>query len=104
MGWRLRNILATPGAHLSWFDEYQWSQALEYSSKDVRQGLELFSNLRYSNLELLRSIPSDKWELYYGVHSVRGRQTISEFVCLEAAHDLSHLHQIEQVLAVNRAQ
>jgi hypothetical protein len=103
MGWRLRNILVTPGVQLSWFDENQWSQALEYSRKDIRQALDLFSNLRSSNLELLRFIPRDKWDVYYGVHSVRGRQTISEFVSLEAAHDLSHLRQIEKVLAANRA-
>ena len=103
MAWRLRNMLATPGVQLSWFDENQWSQALDYSRKDIRQALDLFTNLRRSNLELLRFIPRDKWDLYYGVHSLRGRQTISEFVRLEAAHDLSHLRQIEQVLAVNRA-
>ena len=103
MAWRLRNMLATPGVQLSWFDENQWSRALDYSRKDIRQALDLFTNLRRSNLELLRFIPRDKWDLYYGVHSLRGRQTISEFVRLEAAHDLSHLRQIEQVLAVNRA-
>ncbi len=103
MGWRLRNIVATPGAQLAWFDENQWSKALDYSRKNLRHALDLFSNLRRSNLELLRSIPRDKWDSYYGVHSVRGRQTVSEFVRLEAAHDLSHLLQIEQVLEANRA-
>ena len=34
----------------------------------------------------------------YGVHEVRGRQTVEEFVRLEAAHDLNHLRQINRVL------
>jgi predicted metal-dependent hydrolase len=35
----------------------------------------------------------------YGVHEVRGRQTVEEFVRLEAAHDLNHLRQIDRILA-----
>ena len=102
MGWRLRNMLAAPGGQLSWFDENKWPQALDYSRKDIRQALDLLTSLRRGNLELLRFVPRDKWDSYYGVHSVRGRQTVYEFVRLEAAHDLSHLRQIEQVLAANR--
>jgi predicted metal-dependent hydrolase len=34
----------------------------------------------------------------YGVHEVRGRQTVEEFVRLEAAHDLNHLRQIDRIL------
>ncbi len=103
MGWRLRNMLATPGVQLSWFDENKWSQVLEYSRKDFRQALDLFLNLRRSNLELLRFIPRDKWDLYNGVHSVRGSQSVSEFVRLEAAHDLSHLRQIEHAMEAYRS-
>ena len=99
MGWRLRSMLATPGVRLPWFDEYQWSQALDYRRKDMRQALDLFSSLRRSNLELLRSIRRDEWDSHFGVHAVRGRQTVSDFVRLEAAHDLAHLRQIERVLA-----
>jgi len=38
----------------------------------------------------------------YGVHEVRGRQTVEEFVRLEAAHDLNHLRQIDQILNSRR--
>lgn len=99
MGWRLKNMLATPGVKLPWFDEHQWSQALDYNQKDMLQALELFSNLRASNLELLRSVPRDTWDSFHGVHAVRGRQTVGDFVRLEAAHDLCHLRQIEGVLS-----
>jgi hypothetical protein len=38
---------------------------------------------------------------YYGVHEVRGRQTVEEFVRLEAAHDLNHLRQIDRILELS---
>jgi hypothetical protein len=34
----------------------------------------------------------------YGVHDKRGRQSVGEFVVLEAAHDLNHLSQIHGLL------
>jgi hypothetical protein len=51
-----------------------------------------------SNLRLLESIPRARWVESYGVHEVRGRQTVEEFVRLEAAHDLNHLRQIDRIL------
>ena len=51
------------------------------------------AELRESNLRLLESVPRARWVECYGVHEVRGRQTIEEFVRLEAAHDLNHLRQ-----------
>ena len=54
--------------------------------------------LRESNLRLLESVPRLRWVDCYGVHEVRGRQTVEEFVRLEAAHDLNHLRQIDRIL------
>src|ERR1700675_4000892 len=39
-----------------------------------------------------------RWVECYGVPEVRGRQTVEEFVRLEAAHDLNHLRQIDRIL------
>lgn len=99
MGWRLRNMLASPGIQLPWFDQDVWSEALEYQNRDLARALELFGSLRRSNLELLLSVPRSRWDSHHGVHSLRGRQTVAEFVRLEAAHDLDHLQQIERILA-----
>ena len=52
---------------------------------------------RESNLRLLESVPRARWVEFYGVHEVRGRQTVEEFVRLEAAHDLNHLRQIDRI-------
>ena len=59
----------------------------------------VFRALRESNLRLLESVPRARWVECYGVHEVRGRQTVEEFVRLEAAHDLNHLRQIDRILA-----
>jgi hypothetical protein len=58
--------------------------------------------LRESNLRLLQSVPRARWVECYGVHEVRGRQTVEEFVRLEAAHDLNHLRQIDRILGERR--
>ena len=98
MAWRIRNMFATPGVELQWFDQDIWANVLEYGAKDPIRSIELFKLLRESNLELLLSVPRESWDLCFGIHQVRGRQTVSEFVELEAAHDLSHIRQIEQIL------
>jgi hypothetical protein len=59
----------------------------------------VFRALRESNLRLLESVPRARWVECYGVHEVRGRQTVEEFVRLEAARDLNHLRQIDLTLS-----
>jgi DinB superfamily len=98
MGWRLRNMLATPGVRLQWWDEHLWSEKCHYARSSPRRSLATFRALRESNLALLRSVPRGAWESCHGLHDTRGRQTVAEFVRMEAAHDLNHLRQIEQLL------
>jgi hypothetical protein len=98
MGWRLRNMLANPGVALTWWDEAEWAQRLGYAQQEASLSAEVFRVLRESNLRLLASFPRVRWMEYYGVHEVRGRQTVEEFVRLEAAHDLNHLRQIDRIL------
>lgn len=99
IGWRFRNMLATPGVHLQWWDEHLWSQELNYAERQPRHSLALFEALRAGNLALLQSVPRSRWRSCYGVHEKRGRQTIEEFVLMEAAHDLNHLAQIKRLIA-----
>jgi len=98
MGWRLRNMLATSGVRLQWFDQDVWAKKCNYSGSDPRRSAATFRVLRESNLALLRSVPRRRWGLCFGIHDVRGRQTVAAFVRLEAAHDLNHLLQIERLL------
>jgi hypothetical protein len=97
-GWRLRNMLATPGVRLQWWDEHLWSRVCQYGRIPVAKSLAVFRTLRAANLALLRSISQRQWKSCYGVHAKRGRQTMSEFVRMEAAHDLNHIMQVAAIL------
>src|SRR5262245_53571639 len=97
-GWRIRSMLASPGVSLAWWDEHLWSQKCVYARVPVRESLATFSALRSSNLALLRRVPQAARAAAYGVHDKRGRQSVREFVVLEAAHDLNHLSQIQGLL------
>ena len=98
MGWRLRNMLANPGVALTWWDEAAWAERLGYAQQEASLSAGVFRALRESNLRLLESVPRARWVECYGIHEVRGRQTVEEFVLLEAAHDLNHLQQIDRIL------
>jgi hypothetical protein len=97
-GWRLRSMLASPGVSLQWSDEYLWSERCDYLRVPAADSLATFSALRASNLALVRRVPRALHEAAYGVHDKRGRQTVREFVVMEAAHDLNHLLQVRQLL------
>ena len=57
MGWRLRNMLATPGVATPWWDEYLWSQKCNYVHISPQRSIATFRALRESNLALLHSVP-----------------------------------------------
>src|ERR1700727_2144505 len=99
VGWRLRNMLANPGVALTWWDQAVWAERLSYAQQDANLSAAVFRMLRESKLRLLESVPRARWVECYGVHEVRGRQTVEEFVRLEAAHDLNHLRQIDRILS-----
>lgn len=103
MGWRVRNMIATPGVSLTWFNQDEWAVRLRYNDGSIREYLALFTGLRRSNLQLLNAFTPRQLRARYGVHEVRGRQNVWDFVRLEAGHDLSHIRQIRKVLAAHRA-
>ncbi len=53
--------------------------------------------LRAANVALLRSVPKKLWD-NHGMHSERGKETISYIVHMVAGHDMNHLRQIEGIL------
>ncbi len=102
MTWRLRSMVATPGVPLAWWNEAIWAQRLEYQKVPWRDSSARFKSLRVANLSILTSLPSALWDACFGIHETRGRQSVREFVTLEAAHDLNHLRQIRALLNQNR--
>lgn len=98
MGWRLRQMLASPGARIQAFDQDRWAKALNYARRDPRDSVAAFKVLRTSNLALLRSIPRKKWNLFYGMHEERGKESVGVLAQLYAGHDLNHLQQLQRAL------
>jgi uncharacterized damage-inducible protein DinB len=95
-GWRLRMILSHNGTPIQAFDQDSWASTFRYADRDPRQSLKMFRVLRANNLALLETVPRQLWK-NHGMHSERGKETVTHLVNLYAGHDLNHLRQIEQI-------
>jgi len=94
--YRLRMVLSSPGTPLQAFDQDVWARTGRYSERDVRASLELFRVLRHANLELLRSLSAEEWNMH-GVHAERGVESVRDMAMHFAGHDISHFKQIEAI-------
>ena len=96
-GFRVRLILGENGVAIQAFDQDVWAEKFEYRKRDPKKSLASFRALRENNLALSESIPKSMWD-NYGMHSERGKETITRVVHMFAGHDLNHLGQIERIL------
>jgi hypothetical protein len=94
--YRLRMVLSSPGAPLQAFDQDVWARTGRYSEMDVPRSLQLFRVLRYANLQLLRSLSADEWNMY-GLHAERGVESVRDMAMHFAGHDINHFKQIEAI-------
>lgn len=95
-GWRLRLILSNDGAPIQAFDQNSWAKTFSYANRDADESLKTFKFLRDLNLALLKSVPRKLWE-NHGLHSERGKETVTHLVHLFAGHDVNHIRQVEQI-------
>lgn len=95
--WRIRAILGQNGAALQAFDQDDWASNMAYEKANPDESVTLFEVTRAANLRLLDRIDPQLHE-NYGVHSERGKETISHLIKLYAGHDLNHLTQIEAIV------
>ncbi len=94
--WRMRLILGSNGAPIAAFDQDAWAGTFGYQKRDVKRSLETFRLLRENNVRLLKSVPKQLWD-NYGMHSERGKESITHIVRMFAGHDVNHLQQIEAI-------
>ena len=94
--YRLRMVLSSPGTALQAFDQDVWARTGRYSERDVRSSLELFRVLREANLELLRSLSAEEWDMH-GLHAERGVESVRDMAMHFAGHDINHFKQIEAI-------
>lgn len=95
--YRMRMIIAHDGVDIQAFDQDEWAANLAYDTADPGESVDLFEAARVANLRLLQRVDPRLHE-NYGMHSERGRETVSHLIRLYAGHDLNHLGQIERIV------
>jgi hypothetical protein len=96
-GWRIRQILASPGTPIQAFDQDAWALTGRYEKRDPRKSLEQFRVIREANLALLKSLTPEQWNQHC-IHSERGVVTIEELIRWIAGHDINHIKQVDAIL------
>ena len=94
---RFQAIMATDGAPLVAADPDRWAEERQYSRNDTAAALAAFRRRREETQEFLRTLSPEQWQRG-GIHAVRGRLTIGDFVSLMAWHDDNHLDQLRRAL------
>jgi uncharacterized damage-inducible protein DinB len=69
----------------------------QYQRNDAEEALSTFKKRRDESLAFLRGLKPPQWERG-GIHPVRGRMTVKDFVGLMAWHDDNHLDQLKRAL------
>jgi uncharacterized damage-inducible protein DinB len=96
-GFRVRMILGASGVAIQGFDQDEWARYSNYATHDTALSLEAFRVTRERTVRLLKSLPQEAWERY-GMHSERGKETVTHVTEMMAGHDLNHLKAIREIL------
>ncbi|HTY12378.1 MAG TPA: DinB family protein [Bacteroidota bacterium] len=96
-GFRMRLTIGMNGTPIQGFDQDVWAEKFNYGKRDPQKSFAVFQVLREHNLALLKSIPGPLWD-NYGVHSERGKETVTRITEMMAGHDLNHMAQIEKIV------
>ena len=101
MGFRMRLTLGSNGTTIQAFDQNAWSEYSRYRLQDPRVSFEGFQILRDRNVRLLRLIPREMWD-FFGMHTERGKETVTRMTEMMAGHDINHVSQVERILHPTR--
>jgi hypothetical protein len=96
-GYRIRQILGSSGAPIQGFDQDVWARYSDYATHDPALSLQAYKVLRERTLRLLKSLSRGMWGRY-GMHSERGKETVTRVTEMMAGHDINHLRQIRLIL------
>ncbi len=96
-GYRLRLVLGANGIAIQGFDQDIWARYSDYAKHDPAFSMEGWKAIRARNLHLLKSIPREMWN-NYGMHSERGKETVTRITEMMAGHDINHLDQIRRII------
>ena len=97
-GFRIRIILDTNGSTIQSTDQDAWAKFSDYATHDPVHSLEALRVTRERTVRLLKGLPPESWDRH-GVHTERGRETVTRVVEMLAGHDINHMMQIEERLS-----
>jgi hypothetical protein len=92
-GFRMRLILGSNGTAIQGFDQDVWAEYSNYARHDPDLSLQAYTATRERTVRLLQSLPPEKWD-NYGMHSERGKETVTRVAEMLAGHDINHMRQI----------
>jgi hypothetical protein len=95
--YRLRMIVSANGIPIQAYDQDIWQSHAGYLKKNPRKALDLFTELRNSNIAFLKSLLKEQWARF-GIHAERGEESVGRMAELYAGHDVNHLTQVESLL------
>jgi hypothetical protein len=98
--YRMRLVLAQPGAEILGYDQDLWANGLNYNQGELAEALELLRVLRTANLKMLRALSDEQMERY-GLHNERGPESVRKMMRMLAGHDLLHRNQIKRIKRVH---
>ncbi len=99
-------LSATPSALAVWgisegvghpLDPDRWAEERQYRRCDTDVALMAFARRRGETLTLLGTLTPADWKRG-GIHLLRGRMALDEWVASLASHDDNHLHQLKRTL------
>jgi hypothetical protein len=94
---RFDTILAMADPKFLGLDPDRWAEERQYLRNDVTLAAGAFRARRRDSLALLNTLVPDGLQRG-GIHIVRGRITIDDFVTLMAWHDDNHLDQLKRAM------
>jgi len=97
-GFRIRVILEASGTAIQGIDQDAWAKFSDYSKHEPGLSVEAFRSTRQRLVRLLKSLPRESWDRY-GMHSERGKETVTRVVEMLAGHDANHMNQIKERLS-----
>src|SRR3954466_15490405 len=94
---RVRKVIAEPGAALPGYDQDRWTPRLghQQASAEVRNlCLDAFLAMREMTAKLFASVPSSQWDALKGAHPDFGEVTLRNLLQLYADHSERHIEHI----------
>lgn len=93
---RLKRIIAEPGATYPGVDEARWTQAIGQPGRELEPALQMLAALRRDMAAILQRLPAAAWE-QTGVHDRAGPQTLLDVVAGFTRHLENHAAQIRAI-------